>query len=183
MMCIAAIDADVATLDLYEQLCADAGYGTLLCPDARTAFGRVQAAAPDAVILDLRLSADDAGWAVLRSLKEDEQLCETPVIVCTADTRVARRCAGDLQGLGCAVLVKPFDINTLLALLRERIAAGARAHPAQDARRRLDQMRQQARHLQRARALAVQADEGLAEARQMITEIYRLQQHEPGATA
>jgi DNA-binding NtrC family response regulator len=153
MPCVAAIDADVEMLDLYEQLLADAGYDTLLCPDATTAYEQIRDAEPDAIILDLRLSTDDAGWAVLRSLKDDARLCETPVIVCMADPRVVQRCADDLQGLGCSVLTKPFDINALLALLRQVVEADARAHPAQDARRRLDQLHQQAeQHLQRARA-------------------------------
>jgi CheY-like chemotaxis protein len=123
MTCIAALDANVATLDLYEQLCSDAGYETILCPDATTAYECIREAEPNAIILDLRLSADDAGWAVLRSLKEDAWLSETPVIVCTADVRIVQQCADELQSLGCVVLAKPFDIDALWTALSEKIEA------------------------------------------------------------
>jgi DNA-binding response OmpR family regulator len=182
MMCIAAIDADTATLDLYEQLFADAGYDTLLCPDPRSAYERVRAAAPDAIVLNLRLSTDDAGWAVLQRLKTDARLCETPVIVCTADPRIVQRCAEDLRSLGCCLLVKPFDIDVLLALVRQVIEAGSRTHPPMDAPHRLEQRHQESeQRLRRARGLVVQAEECLEEARRVLADSYRARPHDPGS--
>jgi DNA-binding response OmpR family regulator len=179
---IATIDADTATLELYEQLCTDAGWDTLSCPDAESAYQRIRDAEPSAIILDLRLSTSDAGWAVLRSLKTDTQLSETPVLVCTADTRVVQRCAEDLQGLGCSVLAKPFDINVLLALLRQAVEARSCAHPDMDGSHRLAQLDQRyEKHLQRTRALVLEAEERLAESRRLVAESYRGQQRAAGA--
>jgi DNA-binding response OmpR family regulator len=181
MVCIAAIDVDMATLDLYAQVLADAGHDALLCPGPATAYECVRAAAPAAIILDLHLSTDDASWAVLQQLKTDAQLSETPVLVCTADPRVVQRCAKDLEGLGCALLAKPFDIDVLMAVLRQRIEDSTPTHPALEAKRRLAELQQRTdQHLQHARALAMQVEERLAEARRVLADGYRLQQREPG---
>jgi CheY-like chemotaxis protein len=71
---------------------------------------------PDAVLLDLRLPDID-GWEVLAALDERGLLPSLPVIVGSADADPeARRRA---EATGCrAYLVKPFEPEALLAILR-----------------------------------------------------------------
>jgi CheY-like chemotaxis protein len=170
---IAAVGADMAMLELYEQLCAEAGYEAILCPDAATAYERIGEAAPDAIILNLRLSLHNAGWAVLRDLEADARLRETPVLVCTADTRVVGQCAGDLQRLGCALLVRPFDIDTLLDLLCQAVSAQPCARPAVNAPRRFAQLQMQSE--QKGRAVFRSADEAMDEVRAIEADIETVQ--------
>jgi CheY-like chemotaxis protein len=181
---IVAIDADAATLELYQQLLAETGYEVILCPDAESALERLREAAPHAIILDLRLSTDDAGWAVLRSLKEDVRLCETPVLVCTADTRVVRQCAAHLRSLGCALLLKPFNIDTFVTALRQGVEDQPSPQPSAHCLNKGELLqRQSEQHLQRAWELAVQAEDRLEEARQTLAASYRLRQRDRGATS
>jgi CheY-like chemotaxis protein len=71
---------------------------------------------PDAMLLDLRLPDFD-GWEVLADLDDRGLLPSLPVIVGSADADPeARRRA---LAIGClAYLVKPFEPDDLLALLR-----------------------------------------------------------------
>jgi hypothetical protein len=70
----------------------------------------------------------------------------------------------------------------LLALVRQVIEAGSRTHPTMDAPHRLEQRRQESeQRLRRARGLAVQAEERLAEARRVLAESYWVRPHDPGA--
>ena len=87
----------------------------------------------DLVILDIRLPAKD-GWAVCRELREAGQA--TPILMLTASGAYEDRVKG--LDLGADdYLVKPFDLNELLA----RVRALLRRRPAlQDAVIRIDSL-------------------------------------------
>ncbi len=80
----------------------------------------------DAVVLDVMLPRLD-GWAVLRKLREEKS---TPVLMLTARDRTADRVRGFDTGAD-DYLVKPFDVEELLARLRALIRRSAgQARPA-----------------------------------------------------
>jgi two-component system OmpR family response regulator len=74
----------------------------------------------DAVVLDLMLPRLD-GWEVLRRLRQTRK---TPVLILTARDGVADRIRG-LDGGADDYLVKPFELNELLARLRALIRRSA----------------------------------------------------------
>jgi DNA-binding response OmpR family regulator len=118
MRCVVAIDADPDTLDLFRAVLSLHDYATVLCQDSAAAVDCARQAHPDAIILDLHLTVPDGGWTVFKALKADLLLCRTPVIVCTADVHAVRRRADELHSHNAVVLLKPFDIDDLLALVR-----------------------------------------------------------------
>lgn len=80
----------------------------------------------DAVVLDVMLPRLD-GWAVLEKLREKKS---TPVLMLTARDRTADRVRGFDTGAD-DYLVKPFDVEELLARLRALIRRSAgQARPA-----------------------------------------------------
>jgi two-component system OmpR family response regulator len=92
-----------------------AGIEPILAGDGRTALARIQADAPDAVLLDVLLPGID-GWQVLEELHAKGD--PVPVVMCSAKDNIH-----DLQrarDLGAvAYLVKPFDIDRLVEVTTE----------------------------------------------------------------
>ena len=88
--------------------------------------GDVLALRPDLVLLDLFLGHEDAGWRFLRALKADPRTAGIPVLVSTANDALARAVGEQLAAWGCGVVLKPFEVEELLAKIRACLGA---AHP------------------------------------------------------
>lgn len=111
---------------LCDALRADA-YAVDWVRDAETADTALRATAYDAVLLDLGLPGAD-GLSVLQGLRHRGNL--TPVLILTARDAIAQRVAGLDAGADDYVL-KPFDLNELLARLRAHLRrSSGRAEPA-----------------------------------------------------
>ena len=100
-----------------------AGYGVDACYDGEEALDYAAGAAYDCILLDIMMPKLD-GHAVLRALRNKGSV--TPVIFLTARDSVQDRITG--LDLGADdYLVKPFDLDELLA----RIRAATRKYSAQ----------------------------------------------------
>lgn len=93
------------------------GYATLWAREAEDAAYKAQAGGFDAVVLDLSLAVGD-GLNVLRAMRSASDL--TPVVIISARDRLEQRIEG-LDAGADDYLVKPFDLNELLARLRAQI--------------------------------------------------------------
>ena len=83
---------------------------------------------PDLIVLDLMLPRMD-GYKVCRALKFDDRYRQIPVFILSARTgETDRRLALDLGA--DAYVTKPYDMKDLIARIRERLKAGARADAA-----------------------------------------------------
>jgi len=96
---------------------SDEGYEVYPFPGGTVDYPHMRDLAPDAIILDIRMEDPRTGWDMLDRMRRDDVLGATPVIVCSGDLPLWRERAADLERLGAAVLVKPFDLDDLLALL------------------------------------------------------------------
>ncbi len=77
---------------------------------------------PDFMILDIGLPMM-SGWDLLETLKGKYQEIVFPVIVLTAFGDPTNRMIGRLQTSVIRYMVKPFDPNELMALVRELLSA------------------------------------------------------------
>jgi two-component system, OmpR family, response regulator len=93
-----------------------AGYSVDTSADGEDGLLKAQSVGYDAVVLDVMLPRLD-GWQVLVKLRESKH---TPVLMLTARDRTADRVRGFDTGAD-DYLVKPFDIDELLARLRALI--------------------------------------------------------------
>ena len=87
----------------------------------------VRELAPDLIVHELLFAGRaPAGWDFLHALRQDPQVGQVPVIVCTADRRVYTDpvWTRQAQGLGLRVMTKPFDLTDLLALLETALPPG-----------------------------------------------------------
>ena len=98
----------------------DDGYAVDTAPDGEEGLYKAENYDYDAVVLDIMLPMID-GWEVLRRLRNSKR---TPVLMLTARDAVRDRVRG-LDGGADDYLVKPFDLNELLARVRSLIRRSA----------------------------------------------------------
>lgn len=85
----------------------------------------VRELAPDLIVHDLLFAENTpAGWAFLDALRQDPQVGDVPVILCTADGRVhTDPCwVQHVRRLGLRVVTKPFDLTDFLAHLESALS-------------------------------------------------------------
>jgi CheY-like chemotaxis protein len=83
-------------------------------PDLLTA---IKTQSPDLVILDFIIGGEDVGWQFLQLLKMDRATRDLRVTVCTAAVRQVDELRSHLDEIGVAVVLKPFDVDDLLAAI------------------------------------------------------------------
>jgi two-component system OmpR family response regulator len=96
------------------------GYAVDAAPDGEDGLFKAESTAYDAIVLDVMLPKLD-GWEVLRRLRRSRK---TPVLMLTARDTVRDRVRG-LDAGADDYLVKPFDLDELLARLRALIRRAA----------------------------------------------------------
>ena len=106
------VDDESAVRDALAHALAAEGYSVIAAAGGKEGLRRAKEAKPDAIVLDV-IMPDLDGWSVLRSLKQDDELCDIPVILATV--------LGDREmglALGAAEhLTKPIDGTELLRVL------------------------------------------------------------------
>ena len=112
-------------LDAFRLLLEDEGYRVSLDNFSALDLGQkladLKALAPDAVILDFMFGDEPLGWQFLQLLRMDRQTANIPIVVCTAAVRQAQEQEAHLRTLGVEVVLKPFDIDHILAALRRAL--------------------------------------------------------------
>ncbi len=119
---ILIIEDDPGTLNLLEQIVRRAGYEPYLARGAQEGLERLRKDGADLLLLDLMMRNMD-GWTLLERIKADDHLRQVPVIIISArhpreDPVRTEAHAGMFEGY----LVKPFEVNVLLARIGEILA-------------------------------------------------------------
>jgi CheY-like chemotaxis protein len=78
------------------------------------------------VILDLIFGVEKIGWQLLEKMRLNRATADIPVIVCTAAVNEVRQNEGHLTAMGVSVILKPFGVDLLLAVVKEALAAPRR---------------------------------------------------------
>ncbi|MEA2523499.1 MAG: hypothetical protein QOF73_726 [Thermomicrobiales bacterium] len=122
---ILALEDDAAIRAVYAELLADEGFRIVTWGDVPAA-GTVAVArlAPDLIMLDLVIGGQAAGWTLLAALHADPDTIDIPVLVLTASATLVRERAAELDAWGCGVVMKPFDVDELIARVHECLAQG-----------------------------------------------------------
>lgn len=115
------VEDDPSVRALLSMTLEDEAYRVETAADGLEALDKLQQQRPDAILLDLMLPGLD-GRAVIASLDHDLGVDPIPIIAVSAGSRYL-----DVGEHGVhAYLSKPFQIDTLLTVLAEVLAA----HPA-----------------------------------------------------
>ena len=94
-----------------------AGYSVTAENDGAAVLGRVRDVMPDVVILDLMLPNKN-GFEILKELKNDPDLANTPVLVLTAKGQTQDRTTAEQLGAD-AFITKPFSNREVLACVQK----------------------------------------------------------------
>ena len=118
---ILVIDDDDAVLQVYREVLEDEGYRLSLRVRPPLGTAEVRQLQPDLILLDLIFGFADTGWHFLRLLKEDATTAGIPVIVATADHRLAAEQRSQLDAWDCRLILKPFDIDEFSTAIRDAL--------------------------------------------------------------
>ena len=116
--CILVVEDDRATREALRGVLRDAGYEVMAAEDGATALGAMDSTrTPDLVLLDLNMPHLD-GKGFLDCLRARPESTDTPVVVVTGMPKPTVSDRSD----GVRIVRKPFDVNTLLQMIRLLIA-------------------------------------------------------------
>lgn len=118
---ILVVEDDAAIRSLLETLLAHSGYACELSPDGHDAVRRLRSSDYDAILLDLMLPGQ-FGFDIIRFLNAERPKLSPRVIVLTAASQATLRDFDASQVH--AVMRKPFELDQLLARVRECTSMG-----------------------------------------------------------
>ena len=118
---IAVVDPDIACRDMLRDLLDEEGYQVIACAEPYQARTLPADKQPDVLLLDVGPEMSRAGYDVQGLLRHMLARRQTAVILCSTDPHLATAPTQALRELGCATLIKPFDIDTLLSLVRAEL--------------------------------------------------------------
>ncbi len=114
-------------LELFEDILVDEGYEVTLFSYAIRELDEVRKAQPDLIILDYLMNGEDAGWQTLQKLKMTTDLCDIPIVVCTAASNRVKEMEGHLKAMNVTVVLKPFNIDHLITAVSAMLAPTKKA--------------------------------------------------------
>ena len=116
---VLATEGDPAVRGLLVEVLEGEGYRVSLL--TAQDVDEVAHLAPDLVLLDHWVAGAGAGWGVLERLKADPATAAVPVLVLTTAAREAGEHATHFRAIDVASMLKPFDVNALLAEIERRL--------------------------------------------------------------
>ncbi len=119
-MRILAVDDDRDILEVLQFILEDSGYDVDTLSDGTFLFDRIEANAPDLILLDIMLGNMD-GRDLCKDIKQREETHNIPVVLISASHNVASSL--NQKGAPNAFIAKPFDINDLLNTIKMQLAA------------------------------------------------------------
>ncbi len=115
---IVVVDDTAEILELIDAILVDEGFAVVSCQNGDVAVETVAQEQPALVIADLRMPGYES-WELVDLLLTDPRTRNTPVIVCSGAVSELQAERSRMQARGGDVLVKPFDIFTLVTKVRE----------------------------------------------------------------
>jgi CheY-like chemotaxis protein len=110
-------------IHLLERLLHASGYRTVGCTTSTQALALLHTTRPALVLLDLWLEEPAAGVRVIDGLRRDPATAPTPIVVCTATTRVLPGTQAYLHTRQCVLLDKFVAFPVLAATIQAALEA------------------------------------------------------------
>src|SRR5512142_166063 len=130
------IDDSPTVQKLIEMILSSQGYKVILASDGEEGIAKARSERPSVILVDFVMPKMN-GFQVCKTLKEDPDFKDTPIILVTSKGDKVGSKFVDVLGI-TEYFTKPFQPEELLAKIREVIdkrKAAARAVPARDLRR------------------------------------------------
>lgn len=120
---IAVVNQDTLFLELMEGFLEDEGYEAFIEKHANPdeSFVSVKNRKPDLVVLDVLLTNPEAGFTIINLMRLDPQTAYIPIIVCSTSSALMRENEQRLREKRCDILLKPFELEELLAMVSKYV--------------------------------------------------------------
>jgi DNA-binding response OmpR family regulator len=125
---ILVIEDDPDMTALFHDILEEEGYRVIAASGPLDSVD-ISQLRPRLIVLDLWYGDKADGWDLLHQLRTTPGARDIPVLVCTADSRVAQEEAGRLRALGADVILKPFDLDDFLGRVAATLGSGPRLAP------------------------------------------------------
>lgn len=122
---ILAINSSQDVLNLFKKLLSDEGYDVRIQSYMSHDLDEIVEMNPELIILDYMWGSEDSGWSLLQMLKLDPRTKDIPVILCTGAVRQVEPLDARLAEMGVRVVLKPFDLDELLAAVSTTLQASS----------------------------------------------------------
>jgi two-component system OmpR family response regulator len=119
---IAIVDDEEVISEFLENLLKEAGYATVTYRRAIDAYQLVDLPRLDLVLLDLRLDTIHGSSMILALLQHDLRTQHVPIVLMSADSAGLKERRTVLEAKGFHFLNKPFEIDTLLAIIADTVS-------------------------------------------------------------
>ncbi|HLI69133.1 MAG TPA: response regulator [Ktedonobacteraceae bacterium] len=119
---IVVIEDDSSIQDLYRLLLETEGYHVIISSTPHEDATAVAALHPDLIILDLLIGRKQNGWHLLQQLKNAPLTASIPVLIVTAAVNFAQEWKEFIEFHNIPVVSKPFNIDDILALVKQLLA-------------------------------------------------------------
>jgi DNA-binding response OmpR family regulator len=107
-----------AVLALYRDMLDELHFEAVVMATEAIETGRIRAADPDAVILDLTVGLQtEYGVEMAQALRADDRYSAIPIVVATANADALDGARELLHEIGVPILLKPFTLEELEASL------------------------------------------------------------------
>ena len=114
---ILVVDDDHVFIELMRTLLKSNGYEVITAGEGREGLGKTRTERPDLIILDVVMPVMD-GYTMLKEVRKDEQIKNTPIIFCTG--KAQKDYIQLSQGMDVDLyMTKPVDSTSLLAKIDE----------------------------------------------------------------
>lgn len=121
---ILILDDDLSTLEMLQLVLETEGdYRVTIARTLTEDLPEIERLHPDLILLDLKFGGRELGWDYLQKLRLFRATSKIPIILCTAALKDVREQEPVLLQKGIPVLYKPFDIDELLTLVKQRLAS------------------------------------------------------------
>lgn len=124
---VLVINDTPSILEVFRLLFEDEGFKVSLDSFAARETGAklamVKKLAPDVIVLDFLIGGEPLGWQLLQVLRMDRETAVIPIVVCTAAVKQVEELGSHLTAMGIEVVIKPFDIDDVLAAVTRALAA------------------------------------------------------------
>lgn len=120
---ILVVNDTQAILDMFRSILEDEGYEVILSSMPYQNISEIEQVKPDLIILDIMFGDQKIGWQMVQLLRMNRATASLPLMVCSAAIREVRETEGYLVSQGIHVLYKPFQLDDLLAMVTQALAA------------------------------------------------------------
>lgn len=122
---VLVVEGDPSVRTLFAEVLRSEGYDVELLEPSSVSVSRIAATSPDLLLLELMPGNAAQTLALIADMQRDQATAPLPVLVSTTNPLLVERHGAALRRLGCGTLLKPFDLDCLLATVSLRVISVA----------------------------------------------------------